>query len=76
MGIRHWNRAAFFNVVNDGLRQAQLASGSLVDNLVALFPRVDSGNSPAVLEDNRIRMRRGTRKKERNTQKHNAPSQS
>ena len=55
--IRNRHFPAFFDVVDDRFRQAQLARGGLVNHFVAIFSYAERDNAPAVLEDNRIRMR-------------------
>ncbi len=52
---RHRDRATFFNMVHDGLRQAQLARRRQVLHLVPFFIRTQREDAPAVLEDDGVR---------------------
>src|SRR5713226_96720 len=66
---RHRHRAASFDVVNDGLRQAQLTRGGLIADLVPFFHDAERQNAPAILQDNGVcsnRLCRQQRQTDRN----------
>ena len=71
--ISHRYGAVFFDMVDDRFREAQFAGGRFILRLVALFPHVKSDNPPPVLQNDRVRARRGHGDEKQRDRKQNAP---
>ncbi len=72
----HRHPATLFNMINDGLWQAQFARGGQIFYLVTFFDSAERADAPAVFQDNRIRRCPAAHAKERGTQQHGANSAS
>ena len=61
-GIGAWpasqrHGTVLFDMINDGLRQAQFTGGGQVANLVAIFDNIHGRDAAPVLEDDGVRHR-------------------
>ena len=70
----HRHRATFLDMIDNGFRQAQFASGGQILYLVAFFDRAQGDDAPSVLQENRIRRCPAAHEKERDAQQGSANS--